>query len=158
MSKWWSLRNKSLFINIIFYVEWWHWNSREWNVIIVHIGSLVNNIYIIKSNMYNGQESCDKLWKWSQLTMFLCKRTSCFQQLPTIDGIYSLSPRIWANCRTSFANRMQQKWQCAISRPRPCLPLLPSISLPPWTHQMSHEQDQTSLLSDETHIAWSFWP
>lgn len=148
----------SLFINIIFYVEWWHWNSREWNVIIVHIGSLVNNIYIIKSNMYNGQESCDKLWKWSQLTMFLCKRTSCFQQLPTIDGIYSLSPRIWANCRTSFANRMQQKWQCAISRPRPCLPLLPSISLPPWTHQMSREQDQTSLLSDETHIAWSFWP
>ena len=158
MSKWWSLRNKSFFINIIFYVEWWHWNSREWNVIIVHIGSLVNNIYIIKSNMYNGQESCDKLWKWSQLTMFLCKRTSCFQQLPTIDGIYSLSPRIWANCRTSFANRMQQKWQCAISRPRPCLPLLPSISLPPWTHQMSREQDQTSLLSDETHIAWSFWP
>lgn len=158
MSKWWSLRNKSLFINIIFYVEWWHWNSREWNVIIVHIGSLVNNIYIIKSNMYNGQENCDKLWKWSQLTMFLYKCTSCFQQLPTIDGIYSLPPRIWADGRTSFANRMQQKWQCAISRPRPCLPLFPSICLSPWTHQMSREQDQTSLLSDETHIAWSFWP
>lgn len=131
MSKWWSLRNKPFLINFLFNVEWWHWNSREWNVIIVHIGCLVNNIYIIKSNMCNGQENCDRLWKWRQLTMFLCKHTRCFRQLPTIDGVYSLSPWMWAERMTSFVNRTQQKWQCvcAISRPGPCLPVSLSFSL-----------------------------
>lgn len=158
MSKWWSLRNKPLFINFLFYVEWWHWNSREWNVIIVHIGSLVNNIYIIKSNMCNGQEKCDRLWKWPQLTMILCKHTRCFRQLPTIDGVYFLSPWMWAECMTSFANRTQQKWHVpfpGLGLAFLCLPLFLSL---PEHHQMSCEQDQTSLLSDETHIAWSSRP